>query len=1794
MVLERKWSRLILILMVALCCLAVQLPAFAGDLTAYAFRDFSHQDVSPGSWAVRLNFSAPVFQANLNQALIVTSDERRIAVQITPDGEKGHGRSSRTFLIIPPKVTPAPETIAVKINKGLTDALGTKVLADAFVYEFQSVEQISVKGLETYFRSVKDKGLHFLLSGSAPDKDVLEAIKIKPQVSGMKIKRNDEGQYEVSGDFVKDQAYRLQIIPITTNNGTAIFASNELEFKGPGLTREISFQSDHSIIELRSRQFLPVKLSGISKVRCELKKIPAILIPEVASNLDNSFSGYSENRKSLELQFQGLGNSIRNNYLISADFQDDADAFFAPDAKERPVIFSAPMSFRGSPDKGGAWIVKFSDADKSEISAAVKLIQITDLAISYKLSPGSLLVWITSIHAGRPIEGVNLGAATRDGRTFNIGKTDKDGLILIKDNQKIGGFILNFEGKPVLNTAPVALKDLSWLIAANKDDYCAMEVGSCEVKPNLTKRGKGQDQAEGSRTGYIFTDRGIYRPGDDVNFKFISRIFKSDRIEAPDHAQVKTVITGPRGDVYYSSDQTLNEFGSCYDTFRLETYWPLGNYTIKSVFAGQSADEKGFTHSFSVQEYRESRFFVSLNFTREQKTLPKYVGIKSEEEFLVAEVTGSYFAGGPVRHGRVRWKAELTPVTHSVSGYESYFFGNQEDITLFLESGESVLDEKGRLSIRIPIDSRILTGIYGIKLSATVVDIDGQPATEVKLFNPVPRYLVGIAPHPTRVQVGYSSPLRFMLIDSDGAKVQKAEIEISLLQKRYLNIKKRDSQGNINDNWEEGWIKTFSTKQDISDGKGVFQPELVDPGDYLVSITFLDSSGRYTSRTLFKVGWEDYDEWLKGQKDASHGPNANILVALNQRDYAPDASIEATFHTPRPVRTCLLTLERSEIFAYQVVNVDGKDGGAKFIVNKGYQPNVFVSLLAPVGRTDLPVYTSQTDSDMPAVYSGCANASVQTDLKKLRLEVNKGESELKAKPGEKVTLNLSVQDQPGAGVVSEITICVVNEAVLAMTDFKIPDLSSLGKFDLPLLVKTGDLRLDLVSQDLYKTFTTHPLTGGGAAKALMGPSFRKDFRAVAYFNPAVITDADGKATVSFIAPDSLTTYRVFAVAMDKSSGFVSAERSLLVTKNFYVEPSLPRFLCPGDVALLPFTSFNNTDESGSIILKLNSSKNMTVKPRDEKFDLSKHSSKVVYIEAKLAEQSEQTFLDVSAKFDGNTLKLADAVKKTVPTRGLYTPIRHSIQGNFSNKLQVPVNFPEYVRNMISRAIQKQSVKAYLTLSLNDWSRIMPGFKYLMRYPYGCIEQISSSVIPLVGLRDLISARQIPELSTNAVDDFLKNGVDKILGSQQLTGGFSYWPGQLDTTLWSSTYATFALIKAKKAGMKVPESSLTLASKFLKDSLFKKGASDTSYRPTANRYWTIFALAELNTLTPHDIEPFFSDYGKLSEESKALLLMASKKVNYLAPQKAKDLTRKLAPSQNLSRKSSFDSPWRELAVCLMATLDIEEISQKADELAGKLMMGLRPDGSWISTADTGWCLLALSEYFEKRGKPANQGKSVNIFVDDKEDGPKKLVLNEVGQTIELDPASLLKSGTLAGRSDSIQFVSYCLSLSYPENPSKQATGAGGLSITKTMENLNGKEEIKVGDIVRITLEIGYQDRSKNTRIMEFLALEDFTPAGLTPINTELKTEGLEGETLADDSEAHDRLLEFYPSYLEIRDDGVRVFKNSIYGGLYKFSYLARAVTAGTFWMRGSRISAMYDPDVNASIPGEKVKILEFSR
>ena len=125
-------------------------------------------------------------------------------------------------------------------------------------------------------------------------------------------------------------------------------------------------------------------------------------------------------------------------------------------------------------------------------------------------------------------------------------------------------------------------------------------------------------------------------------------------------------------------------------------------------------------------------------------------------------------------------------------------------------------------------------------------------------------------------------------------------------------------------------------------------------------------------------------------------------------------------------------------------------------------------------------------------------------------------------------------------------------------------------------------------------------------------------------------------------------------------------------------------MCPGDNASFPINVFNNTASKGSVALNLNSSENLTVDPSHVKLESANHSSKSVYVDTKLLERSENTFLEITGIFDGSDGKLTDAVRKTIPTRGLYTPVTHSIQGSFTGDAEIPVIFPVYVGNMASR------------------------------------------------------------------------------------------------------------------------------------------------------------------------------------------------------------------------------------------------------------------------------------------------------------------------------------------------------------------------------------------------------------------------------------------------------------------------------------------------------------------------------
>lgn len=1764
--------------------------AAADELTVSGWRDTSSTWSDSGRWAVKLRFNHPVFPSNLGQSLDVTADAAQKPYKLLSwEAQELTASPVKEMLVVSAIEKGRPQTIRVVVKKGLSDVSGRRLLSKSYTVQFRSVDEIMVTGVSTYYRSPKDKGLTVSLSGSVSERDFARNVEIRPEVPDLQLTREHGWSHRISGSFELNKDYVIEIKSGPVDDGNALISGKIVSFKGPGLKPEVTPRTKRSVVELFGRQLFPVTLSNVTKVRCELQRVPPFLIPELAAAVAATGTAESVELEKRAAELKKVVETGKIKPVFAGEASTDSDVFFAPEAKDHVLGYSLPLSFREQPDRGGALLVRLSDPDSGSSIQVRNLVQVTDLSVSYKLSATSLLVWVTSIHTGEPVADAEVLLFASDGTRFLVGKTNRDGVVMVKDGQMSSAVLFTAPSPPSPANQPLALSSITWIVAANRSDACGVDLRTLRFEPQAVTQAKQVRGKPDAVRGQVFTERGVYRPGETVHFKYVSRAYRVDRIAPPAGSVVTVEIVGPTQDVPYSKDLTLSEFGTCYDSFVTKKFFPVGTYQINVHARGPGDAKEVFTHTFMIQEYKRARHFATLSLKALSRKSKAYIGMEAEERFLDVEVSGQYYTGGPVKNGRVRWKATLVPAVNKIPQLSGYFSGNEDSTTRFLESGESTLDRNGKLHVLLPLDSRLLTGIYGVNLSATVLDVDGEPATDVQTFSPQLNFMVGISRHPEQVQTGYEAPLKIVVVDKDGKKITSGSVDASVMELDTFYVQKRDESGNINYLWEEGWIKTVSATVPITKGEATFPVSLHRTGRYLIAFTYVKDDHRYASQTVFQVGWRGYDEWVRTREEKEAQTSNQVFLTMNKQLYKVGEEVDVHFQTPRPVKKCLVSLESGEILDYRVIDADGPSIGYRFSVKEQYLPNVYVSVIVAAGRGDFPVYTTQTDSDIPSVYFGYADISVSSTSQKLELEIAPGITDLKGRPGEKKTLTFKVRDDKGKGTRSEMAVCVVDEAVLALTRFQTPSLESLTRFNLPLAVFSGDLRLDLVSQDLFRVLSTKPLIGGDGAAGAMSASLRKDFRPVAYYNPAVHTDESGEASVELTLPDTTTAYRVYAVVCDKGSAFASGERSMVVTKEFFVEPSVPRFLVPGDRATFPVVLHNKTKEKGDFKLAAEGSPLVSVRLDEDSGSLAAWSTLAVKATTEVTSGTESARLLFKGTFTGEAGSFSDAIENTCPVLSRFLPVHSVEMGDFVQHRQIMAKLPDSLKSLSRSDLHPDDFKAILTVGTANWSKIAPGLKYVLHYPWGCVEQTSSGVIPLAGIRGLVSSGVIPGLSLHEVDKFLKGGVDRLLGMQVAQGGFSYWPGQQDPSWWGTMYASFALIMAKKAGFDVPQERLDKALDYLRKHLFDEKA-DKLHGWSWTRELAAYILALHKRLDAQELETFFKRYDDLGNQSKGLLLLAAHHIGYLPKKEVQDRLSRLDPRFDPSRVDYDNSSTREIAVCLLAAMDVGGAPKKAQEWAGYLIRTLRPEGAWYSTADTGWCLLALTRFYDslrtkKRGP-------IKITVDYAGHEPVDVTVADATAYVPLDVLRLLEAGSINLRCDTKLMVNYTLELTYPDMAAASAAQSTGFTLHKRMENLNGKDEIRVGDVVRVTLDIGLGDSSRSTydKRFHYLALVDPVPAGLVPINSELKSEGVETEDSGEREGLFSGVMSFTPNHMEFRDDGVRVFKDRAWSGPYRYSYLARAVMEGDFWMRSSRISLMYDPECFGRTEGKRIQIL----
>ena len=1618
-----------------------------------------------------------------------------------------------------------------------------------------------------------------------------------------RTKLSAKGVLTLRGAFRYGAGYLLTL-PETLRVGKKTYRQTVNSFFMTDRPPKVEFVGPQSVIERDSRQLLHVRAQNVNNLRFEGIRVPPLLLP-LALAVEKSPAGWDRIFDELQTASAGLKPFVASHKDLAGFVTpplSEKQLFPAAGEKNKPWAVTLPLSFRQGQEAGALELIRVQDHEAGSLAATPpRVFAITDLGLTYKRSQQNLLLWVTSLKAGTPVGGARIIGFTRDMEVFFLGRTDSDGVLLFEPHDLAGLSLQNPKDlQPVKRV--VKQDDLVLLMAGTSDDVAFIQVTpQGNLKPQGIWQVKAGDKIRNLK-GDVFTERGVYRPGEKVFFKGAVREYGHGRIFPPKDDVCFFEVISPKGEQVFTQEDRTSDFGTAAGEILTQSYWPLGTYTLNLTFGpetpaesttagkgrrdrrggdpasgGEEAGPKNqVSVTFQLQEFKPPRHFVGINFEQTTRPLTGYVNRGDQQSpFVRIRLSGSYYAGGQVKHGQVRWKIFQAKTSYQVPGYDNFTFGyGREEQGALIESGQTILDEKGRAELEFPLDRQIMNGQHGLSVVATVLDFDGRAASETKAFQVTPDLLVGISRHPEEARAEEEQALTVMLAKPDGKRIDRGAIQAEVLQKSWAYVAKRNEQGDLYWDEQDVWRKTVTSDLTLTKGTATFRFGFAWGGRYLLAFTYRDGAGRsFTSATPFEVSGESY---AYGNRELPYLP---LALSADRPAYKPGETARLTARPRSPVSRYLVTLEQAGVLKYQVITPKSDADSLEVPIRAEYAPNLYVSVLGLTGRGEFPVYAGHYDTEAPSFYWGTLNLPVRHEVEGLQVKISPAVKDLKAEPGAKVTLDFTVLAPKGGGVEAEMAVAVVDEAVLALTGFKTPTLESLTRFDRPLEVFTGELRSLLVHQTPFYLSKNEPLTGGGGLSEEVMSKLRRRFEAVAYFNAQVRTDAQGRAQVTFTLPDNMTTYRIYTVVLDRGSRFASVERPLLAAKDFYLEPGLPGFFTRGDTFKFQVAAFNATGETGPVKFSAVGDGGLFLLAAEPQDRLNPKDS----LKLEVSGQAAASGL-AGARFAGEFKGRTDAVELKLRINSGQVRDTQVWFGSLAGTTEIKVPLPAYLTGKPAGQINPEEVKAVLTVAGSPFLRMTEAIHYLLNYPYGCVEQTSSGVLALAALRGVIQKGLVSGVSLPETDEYLNRGVQRILSLQTDSGGFAYWPGQREPHVWGSIYAAAALSLARTHGVTAPENALQQAAAYLKTQI------QEGKRSPAVKAFAAYVLALNQALDRDTLNAVTAQFARMSRESKILVLLAARQAE-LRP--LKELQAALKPLLGGKAEAAQDDPddfqsrFRSPALALLAAQAILPGDPLTQEEALLLLGGLDSQGLWTSTADTGWALLALGSYF----KDASFGAApVEVAISQPGvPAPHRLKLDPKGfRTVGLNPGALLKNPVVNVSGQAGKTWLYKLELTAPRLDIAGAGAANGFKVRRVIKNTDGSDVIKVGDLVKVTvfLEVAGQGQ-------RYVVLDDPLPAGLMAINTAFKTEEPipEGEERNDDFDyvTQDGTIRLRPNYFEIRDDRVLAFRDQVYAGAHRFEYYCRAVCEGKFVAPATRVAAMYSPGVNGYSPQEELTV-----
>ncbi len=1338
-----------------------------------------------------------------------------------------------------------------------------------------------------------------------------------------------------------------------------------------------------------------------------------------------------------------------------------------------------------------------------------RLIIVTDLGFYVKSNTdGTRDVFVQSVAAGGPVSGASVSVLGLNGNTLVSGVTGADGHVQIPP---LSGY--RAEQAPTVFIVSRG-DDLSFMPFRQDNrrlDYSSFDVGGDQ----------GTSNPDALRA-YIFTDRGLYRPGDEAR---IGMIVKANNWTInPEGTPLECRITDPRGAEVLNRRSVLSRSGVEELTYSTYAWSPTGTYTAWIYIIQDEKTNRRIllgSQTFKVEEFLPDTLNVSAVF----EPLPQDGWINPQD--LKTIVTVRNLFGTPARGNEVKSQIDLTPGHQYFRQYRDFTFSDpysaKNSYNEFL--GTKITDDEGKSEF--PLDlAKFEKATYNLRFYTEAFEKGSgrNVSAETSVYiSPLP-YMIG---YKADGNLGYIQRdtvrmINLIAIDPKLEKTAVQDITASLTELRYVSALVKQPNGVYKYQSVQKAYPVSSNKISIPSAGFDYSLPTSRPGEYELVLTGPDGL-EYNKITFSIAGSQNVQRSLNR--------TADLEITLNKPDFNPGETIELMIKAPYE-GAGLITIEQDKVYTWKWFQSSGETTMQTITVPQNLEGNGYVNVVYLRSQNSREIFMS------PLSY-GTMPFSISKENRTNNIVFDIPED---AKPGQDFVINYSTSRR------GKIIIYAVDEGILQLAGYRTPDPLGFFMRKRALEVRTTQI-LDLVLPS-YAIVRSMAAMGGseGYDELLsrnLNPFKRKQNAPVAFWS-GILDAGPEMRSVSYRVPDYFNgTLRVMGVSVsDDAVG--AAEDRALIRSTFILSPNAPMTAAPGDEFEVSLTVTNNqkgVGENGKVKLNIVPSEHFAISGPAE-FDLT------------IPEGRDETLsipVKASGAVGGAELKFVASNNNETSELSAYMSVRPAIpyqvslySGSIKNRdTDVPIP-----RKVYEEFHTRDVSLSYLPLGLAKGLSF-----YLNNYPYGCTEQLISTVFPFLYpdlFKDLGYTNRIIGIIQARMRD------DNTLG---------LWTSRSPSDPLVTVYAAHFLTEARENGYFVSSALMNALLESLQTIARRSG---TGLYSLSTRAYAIYVLTLNEQVTTPLIETLKQDINRSNAEVETDLPGLYLAGTYAMLQKKLDASILFG---KIRRSLKKDDDFRYVDELMYQSLYLHILSkhfpERLRDVSESLFTSISDElsGQRYTSFSANFALMGINSYL-KAVPSAEEG---NYLVQEILANNEKRNLTPAGETLFSVPFSPDAASIHLSNNNNLNLFYQITLAGFDLELPKQETKN---SIEVYREFLDENDEkitsANVGDIVKVKLNF----RSLNNRTIYDVALVDMLPAGL-----EADIESIRQQ----ESRAN-----WSPDYTDIREDRV-VFYGTVGPRVSSFVYTTRAINNGTFTVPPLFAEALYDKSIWAMNPQENFTI-----